>query len=177
MAKAAPSLCSALVKFSKFLSAYERSEGRAWTVPTSLLTNMPRSAESGCRRTTGRRSHRRTGEQAAARRDFRLSSQGGKRDGRKRDRYSNDSSIKISCARGRNSPLRVMKVLPKMGERHAKGREAAVGARERSREDGAAAGRGRKHAGETERERVGKKRGTRRAVRERRGTASTSTPK
>ena len=50
-----------------------------------------------------------------------------------------------------------MKVLPKMGERHAKGRAAAVGARERSREDGAAAGRGRKHAGETERERGSEK--------------------
>ena len=36
MAEAAPSLCSALVKFSKLLSADERSEGHASTVPTSL---------------------------------------------------------------------------------------------------------------------------------------------
>ena len=36
VAEAAPSLCSALVKFSKLLSADERSEGHASTVPTSL---------------------------------------------------------------------------------------------------------------------------------------------
>ena len=39
MAEAAPSLRSALAKFSKLLSAYERSEGRAGPVPTTLSRN------------------------------------------------------------------------------------------------------------------------------------------
>ena len=36
MAEAVPSLCSALVKFSELLSAYERSESRVSTFHTSL---------------------------------------------------------------------------------------------------------------------------------------------
>ena len=43
MGEAAPSLCSALVKFSKLLSAYEVSEGRAWTVATTLHVSDERS--------------------------------------------------------------------------------------------------------------------------------------
>ena len=45
MAEAAPSLCSALVQFDKLLSAYERSEGRACTVPTTLAQRNERNGK------------------------------------------------------------------------------------------------------------------------------------